>query len=50
MKYMKRFTLDLPEEFHRQLKIYCAENGLKMADVIRKLVEDFLKKNKKLKT
>jgi metal-responsive CopG/Arc/MetJ family transcriptional regulator len=49
MKTMKRFTVDLLEELHRQLKIYCAENGLKMADVIRKLVEDFLKEQKKLK-
>lgn len=46
---MKRFTVDLPDEFHRQLKIYCAENGLKMADILRKLVEDFLKEQKKLK-
>jgi len=49
MKSMIRFTVDIPEEFHRQLKIYCAENRLKMADVIRKLVEDFLKEHKKLK-
>ncbi len=49
MNYMKRFTVDLPEDYHRQLKIFCAENDLKMADVIRKLVEDFLREQKKLK-
>lgn len=51
MDYMKRFTIDLPDEIHKRLKIYCAENDTNMAEVIRVLVEELLavadKKKKK---
>lgn len=36
---MKRFTIDVPEELHRQIKIYCAQQGIKMADWMRGLAE-----------
>lgn len=36
---MKRFTIDVPEELHRRIKRTCADRGLKMADVIREMLE-----------
>lgn len=36
---MKRFTLDVPLGLHRRVKVACAARGLKMADVIRDLLE-----------
>jgi Arc/MetJ-type ribon-helix-helix transcriptional regulator len=46
---MIRITVDLPEELHRQIKIYCATNGLRLADVIRKLISDLMGKEAKKK-
>lgn len=36
---MKRFTLDVPERLHREIKATCARKGTKMADVIREILE-----------
>jgi hypothetical protein len=36
---MKRFTLDVPLSLHARVKVACAERGLKMADVLRDLLE-----------
>jgi hypothetical protein len=36
---MKRFTIDVPVTLHTRIKIGCAKRGLKMADVIRELLE-----------
>jgi hypothetical protein len=36
---MKRFTIDVPVELHRRVKTGCAQRGLKMADVLRDLLE-----------
>ena len=36
---MKRLTLDVPLELHRRIKVACATRGLKMADVLRALLE-----------
>jgi predicted DNA binding CopG/RHH family protein len=36
---MKRFTIDVPEELHRRIKMQCAMRGSKMADVLRNLLE-----------
>lgn len=36
---MKRFTLDVPEKLHREIKATCARKGTKMADVIREILE-----------
>ena len=34
-----RITLDLDPEMHRFLKVYAAERGLKVSEVLRKLIE-----------
>ena len=36
---MKRFTIDVPTELHRRIKMQCAMRGSKMADVLRELLE-----------
>ncbi len=36
---MKRFTLDVPLSLHARIKVACAHRGLKMADVLRELLE-----------
>ena len=36
---MKRFTIDVTEELHKRIKAQCAMRGVKMADVIRELLE-----------
>lgn len=36
---MKRFTIDVPERLHTRIKVTCAQRGLKMADVLRDLLE-----------
>jgi len=43
---MKRLTIDIPEILHRELKISCATRGIKMADIVRELIEKDLKKQK----
>lgn len=37
---VKSFPLRLPEEFHKELKIYCVEKGISMQDFIIKAVEE----------
>ena len=34
-----RFTIDLDEASHRKFKALCATQGVKMADVIREMIE-----------
>ena len=36
---MKRFTIDVPESLHRRVKTQCAMRGVKMADVIRGMLD-----------
>jgi hypothetical protein len=36
---MKRFTIDVPESLHTRIKSQCALKRLKMADVLRDLLE-----------
>lgn len=36
---MKRFTIDVPASLHMRVKIGCAQRGLKMADVLREMLE-----------
>jgi ParG len=36
---MKRFTIDVPESLHTRVKVACAQRGLKMADVLREMME-----------
>ncbi len=35
---MKRFTFDVPETLHRRIKVWCAEQGVDMADEMRRLL------------
>jgi hypothetical protein len=39
-KAMKRLTIDLPESLHKRIKATCAARGVKMADEIRRLLEE----------
>lgn len=36
---MKRFTIDVAEDLHKRIKAQCAMRGVKMADVMRELLE-----------
>jgi hypothetical protein len=36
---MKRLTIDIPAELHTRLKVICASRGERMADVLRRLIE-----------
>jgi hypothetical protein len=44
---MKRLIVSLPEETHKRLKHYCVDHETQMADVIRRLVQEFLDKAEK---
>lgn len=35
---MKRLTIDIPELLHRAVKAGCAQEGVKIADVVRELL------------
>ena len=35
----KRFTIDVAEKLHTRIKVTCAQRGVKMADVLRDLLE-----------
>jgi predicted DNA-binding protein len=39
-----RISVDLSDELYRKLKIHCAMEGLTVADVVRKLLEEHLVK------
>lgn len=36
---MKRLTIDIPVELHTRLKVVCASRGERMANVLRRLIE-----------
>lgn len=36
---LKRFTIDVSASLHTRIKMDCAENGMKMSDVIREMLE-----------
>jgi hypothetical protein len=36
---MKRFTIDVPVSLHTRIKTQCAMQGVKMADVLRELLD-----------
>jgi hypothetical protein len=37
---LKRLTIDIPEPLHRRIKVASARRGSKMADEIRRLLEE----------
>jgi plasmid stability protein len=41
---VKRLTLDLPVDVHRALKVRSAELEVPMADLLRELLDDAMKK------
>lgn len=41
---MKRLTLDLPAAVHRAFKVRCAELDVPMAELLRELLSDAMKK------
>lgn len=44
---MKRLTIDISEDLHRELKVTAAMNGTKMADMVREWIEQGIKNLKK---
>jgi predicted HicB family RNase H-like nuclease len=36
---MKPFLLKIPEDLHKELKLYCVEKGITMQDFIMKSIE-----------
>jgi hypothetical protein len=44
---MKHVNVPLPEDLHKKLRFYCVEKDTNMAEVIRKLIEEFLEKEEK---
>jgi ribosomal protein S16 len=41
---MKRLSIDIPASLHRELMMYCVQNGTKAAQVVRGLLEEILHK------
>lgn len=35
---MKRISVDIPLELHRELMIYCVTKGIKMSELLRRLI------------
>ncbi len=46
---MKRLLVSLSDETHKELKHYCVDHETLMAEVIRRLIEEFLRKAKNKK-
>ena len=42
---MKRLTLDVPADLHRQIKTSCASRGVKMAEELRDILESHYSKS-----
>ncbi|WP_130835639.1 plasmid partition protein ParG [[Erwinia] mediterraneensis] len=41
----KRVNVNFDEEMHQRFKVACARKGISISDVIKELVDDWLKKN-----
>ena len=44
---MKQLTVRMPDELHKQLKLYSVEVGKEMGHIVNKLVEKFLASKKR---
>ena len=44
---MLKLVVSLDEEMHKRLRVHCAMEGITAADVVRKLIEDYLQKVEK---
>lgn len=43
---MKSLIIKIPDELHKQLKIYCAEKGITVKELITKLIEGLVKEER----
>lgn len=43
---MKRLTINLSEELHKRLKLHCVLTDQEMAEIIRRLIEDYLEQSR----
>lgn len=41
---MIKFNVNLSEDLHRQFKIHCVHEGKDMSEVVRELIEEYLKR------
>lgn len=41
-----KLILEVDSELHRRLKVRCAEDGVSMSDLVRRLIEEYLKTKK----
>jgi hypothetical protein len=39
--------MNIPDELHKELKLYCVEQDLEMTELVLKLVKEFLEKERK---
>jgi metal-responsive CopG/Arc/MetJ family transcriptional regulator len=46
---MKRLIVSFPDELLKRLKHYCVDHEIKLADIIRQLVQEFLDREEKKK-
>jgi len=46
---MKRLNIILPDDIHRRFKLACVERDIDMSEVIRTLIEGYLKKAERRK-
>jgi predicted DNA-binding protein len=44
---MKNLNVHLSDEFHKRFKITCVQEGKDMAEVVRKLIADYVEKVEK---
>jgi predicted HicB family RNase H-like nuclease len=44
LEYSKNIQLRVSPEFHKQLKMYCAENGISLQDFVVSLIRDKFRK------
>ena len=45
-QYMKRLNINLTDDEHKRFKLVCVEQDADMSDVIRKLIEGYVKSQK----
>jgi hypothetical protein len=39
--------MNIPDELHKELKLYCVEQDLEMTELVLKLIKEFLQKERK---
>ena len=46
LQYMKRLNINLTDDEHKRFKLVCVQQDADMSDVIRKLIEGYVKSQK----